>query len=114
MLEYIFKDGDKIVYEGKDNFIRNDKRIEFFCGHDNIIIEINRDEVLFLKMNDESIFKILKTKKGNYARLYLLDKKLEFDLNIIFLEILNDNNYICFKYILESDEKTLKSLEIRY
>ena len=114
MLEFIFKDGENLIFKNKCEYKINNNILEFDCEDNNIKIQINEKDFVFCKTNKDSIFTIKKTDDDISAMIYIFEKDMEFDIKLYNLDYTHNDGYINIKYILESDEKSLKSLEIRY
>ena len=114
MLNFVFKNNDKTIYSGECNFIVQNDEISFQCDNNNFVININGTDFLFCKEDNEIKFELYSKNDKCFSNIYLKDKDLNFDINVVFFNRVIDKNYIKFEYILESDEKSVKSLEIRY
>ena len=114
MLNFIFKDNDNIVYIGNHNYEKKDNLIEFTYNDEIIIIEINKNEIMFQKKGKNTDFIIQGDGINNIARIKLIDKNAVFDLKVLKFNFEIMDRYIKIEYSLESDEGSLKTVEFRY
>lgn len=114
MLEFTFRDNDKIIYSNKCNFKKDNNKIEFFCNEETYIFDGDDKKFVFKKINSDNLFTIEKNSKTKNAYIFLKEKNIKFDIKIIFLNYCYKDNYICINYKLESDYESIKTLEIRY
>lgn len=82
-------------------FEKNDKKYKFFLDNISNYIYIT-DRLVFERENDE--YKIhMEIGETNTCNIYLKDKDLSLDINVIDAKYKVDNNVVEYEYTLETD-----------
>jgi len=114
MLSFVFKDNGKIVYDGKYDFVMQNDKIEFVCDNSKFTFKFDGNNLYFTKEDNNYIFTLTENNLFKTSNIYIKDKDMIVDIGVLSLSYIYNNDYIKIEYILESDEESLKSLEIRY
>ena len=114
ILHFVFRDDDNTIYDEKCMYESKKNEIRFSCNNEKFKINYDKNKFILSKENDENIF-ILESKINNkLSYIFLKKQNVKVDVKVIYFDYINDTNYLEIKYILESDEKSVKRLIIRY
>ena len=101
-ITHLINDKEIGIYNNVDNLNKeNNKNLNFFLDNieNNIYIT---DRFVFERENDE--YKIhIEIGSDNLCTIYLKEKDLTFDVNVIDAKYKENNNIIEYEYILETD-----------
>lgn len=114
MTRFIFKDNNNIICDCECFFQKNLNDIEFSYQDEQFNIKFDNNGFIMKKVNQNSVFTICKNGEKNSSSLYLKDNDICFNIDVLFLDFCRTDEYIRIVYKTVTDDKSLKTLEIRY
>lgn len=114
VLHFVFKNSNEVIYDENCVFKKNKNKISFICNNETFVINYSDNSLKFSKESDDGVFTLESDSHNCSSRIYLKKENIKFDMKVIDFKYVNDNNNMEIKYIIECDEKSVKSLKIRY